>query len=96
MTVALLRPRNRAGHVESPKQNIHDKSQWPAKVLDLFSWWACSRHKACGNATPTIEQMTQMPPTDLVRTCARSLVDILVRLAETDETVRQPDRKAQI
>ncbi|KAL0056054.1 hypothetical protein WJX82_007240 [Trebouxia sp. C0006] len=36
---------------------------------------ACLR--ACGKATPTIEQMTQMPRTDSVRTCARSLVNIL-------------------
>lgn len=50
---------------------------------------ACLR--ACGNATPTIEQMSQMPPTDPVRTCARSLVDILVRLAEAYETLQTPD-----
>jgi len=50
---------------------------------------ACLR--ACGNASPTIEQMTQMPPTDPVRTCARSLVNILVRLAEAYETLETPD-----
>lgn len=50
---------------------------------------ACLR--ACGNATPTNEQMTQMPPTDPVRTCARSLVNILVRLAEAYETLETPD-----
>ncbi|KAL0031800.1 hypothetical protein WJX79_008088 [Trebouxia sp. C0005] len=47
--------------------------------------------RACGNATPTIEQMTQMPPTDPVRTCATSLVNILVRLAEAYETLETPD-----
>ncbi len=47
--------------------------------------------RACVNATPTIEQMVQMPRTDPVRTCARSLVNILVRLAEAYEMRKTPD-----
>ncbi len=50
---------------------------------------ACLR--GCGNAAPTIEQMVQMPRTDAVRTCARSLVNILVRLGEAHETRKTPD-----